>query len=939
MTEPVLDSNTISSTSEPSLHSIPTQSQKKTPRKRLVLIDGSGFIFRAYHALPPLRRPDGTPVGAVYGFCNMLVKFMEQSRQSTPESATQAAIHRDDYLAVIFDAGRKTFRQDIYPDYKAHRPPAPEDLIPQFSIIREVCEAFNVPSIELEGYEADDLLASYAREAKSRDIDTVVVSSDKDLMQLINDHVSLFDPLKNKPIGPKEVFEKFGVFPEKVIDVQALAGDATDNVPGVPGIGIKTAAELINTYGTLESLLERAGEIKQPKRRETLINNTEAARISKQLVTLCETAPLPVDIDQLGLREPDTLQMKDFLRIQGFSSLSTRLDKLFQTTAVDSNSDNYETIQTKEQLSALIKACAAASVISFDCETTSLNAMEARLVGISISHTLGQGAYIPLTHVIAKDAAPQLDMQLVLDQLKPVLTDPSILKIGHNLKYDLVVLAKYGVKITPVGDTMLMSYVLDGSRHGHGMDELSERHFGHTTIKFTDVAGSGKTQKTFDYVEIDVATRYAAEDADITLRLYNHLLPRLASEKMMTVYERVERPLTQVITDMEIAGIRIDSQLLFDLGQRFATEMTILERKIYELAGHAFNVGSPKQLGTVLFEEQKMPAPKKSKLGAYVTDVDVLEKLVAEGYELPKIVLEWRGLSKLKSTYIDGLLTAVKPKTQRIHTSYSMAQTSTGRLSSSEPNLQNIPVRTENGRLIRQAFVASPGHKLLSLDYSQIELRLLAHMANVPQLAKAFREGLDIHAATASEMFEVPLADITPDIRRRAKAINFGIIYGISAFGLSQQLSISRDEAGKYIKTYFERYPGIQDYMETQKAYAREHGYVKTLFGRKCYALGIQDSNAAMRQFAERQAINAPLQGSNADIIKMAMHRVGPCLQENSLGAKMLLQVHDELIFEVPENEVDATSKILKKLMESIVFLNVPLVVGVGVGDNWDQAH
>lgn len=936
MSEPVLNPNTP-------FPETPESTQKKSspssPSKRLVLIDGSGFIFRAYHALPPLRRPDGTPVGAVYGFCNMLVKFMEQSRQSTPDTPLQGAVQRDDYLAVIFDAGRKTFRQDIYPAYKAHRPDTPEDLIPQFSIIREVCEAFNVPSIELEGYEADDLLASYAREAKSRDMETLVVSSDKDLMQLINDHVSLYDPLKNKPIGPKEVFEKFGVFPEKVIDVQALAGDSTDNVPGVPGIGVKTAAELINTYGSLESLLERAGEIKQPKRRESLVQNAELARISKQLVTLCETAPLPQDIDQLGLREPDTIQMKDFLRIQGFASLSARLDKLFQTTAVEADSDSYETIQTKEQLVALVKECTAASVISFDCETTSLNAMEARLVGVSLSYAKGQGAYIPLTHIISKDAKPQLDLQFVLDQLKPVLTDPSILKIGHNLKYDLVVLAKYGVEITPVGDTMLMSYVLDGSRHGHGMDELAERHFGHNTIKFSDVAGSGKTQKTFDQVEIDVATRYAAEDADITLRLYNHLLPRLVTEKMMTVYERIERPLTQVIADMEVAGIRIDSQLLFDLGQRFGTEMTVLERKIYELAGHAFNVGSPKQLGTVLFEELKMPAPKKSKMGAYVTDVDVLEKLVAEGYELPKVVLEWRGLAKLKSTYVDGLLTAVKPKSQRIHTSYSMAQTSTGRLSSSEPNLQNIPVRTETGRLIRQAFIAPPGHKLMSLDYSQIELRLLAHMADVPQLAKAFREGHDIHASTASEMFGIPLAEITPDVRRRAKAINFGIIYGISAFGLSQQLGIPRDEAGKYIQTYFERYPGIPDYMETQKTFAREHGYVKTLFGRKCYALGIQDSNAAMRQFAERQAINAPLQGSNADIIKMAMHRVGPCLQENSLGAKMLLQVHDELIFEVPEDELDKTSKVLKKLMEGIVFLNVPLVVGVGVGDNWDQAH
>lgn len=916
-------SESMQKQSSPLQESIPSQ-------KRLILIDGSGFIFRAYHALPPLRRSDGTPVGAVYGFCNMLVKFMEQVRESS---------HKDDGLAVIFDAGRKTFRQDIYPEYKAHRPDVPEDLIPQFSIIRDACYAFNIPSIELEGYEADDLLASYAKKTKEMGCEALIVSSDKDLMQLITSGVSLYDPLKNKAIGPDEVVEKFGVSPDRVIDVQSLAGDSTDNVPGVPGIGVKTAAELINTYGSLETLLERAEEIKQPKRRESLIVHAEAARISKQLVTLCDTAPLPKDIDELGVQEPDMVQMKDFLRMQGFASLSARVDKIFQNVAEEAQSDDYETIRTAEQLSRLVKACESASVISFDCETTSLNAVEAKLVGISLSYAKGQGAYIPLTHVLDLGEAPQLELQGVLEALKPILIDPSILKIGHNLKYDLVVLEKYGVTLSPVGDTMLMSYVLDGSRNGHGMDELSERHLGHTTIKFSDVAGSGKNQKTFDHVPIDVATRYAAEDADITLRLYHYFFPRLVSEQMMTVYERIERPLIHVIADMETRGVRVDSQLLYQLGSRFSDEMVVLERKIYELAGRSFNVGSPKQLGTVLFDELKMPAPKKSKLGAYVTDVDVLEKLVGEGYELPKIVLEWRSLSKLKSTYVDGLLTAVNTKTGRVHTSYSMALTSTGRLSSSDPNLQNIPVRTETGRLIRQAFIASPGHKLLSLDYSQIELRLLSHMADVPQLTKAFRDGVDIHASTASEMFGVPLAEMTPEIRRRAKAINFGIIYGISAFGLSQQLNISREEAGNYIKTYFEKYPGIQDYMEQQKEHARQNGYVKTLFGRKCYTPGIKDSNAAMRQFAERQAINAPLQGSNADIIKMAMNRVGPCLEEKGLSARMLLQVHDELIFEVPEAEIEETSSILKKVMESIVYLNIPLVVGVGIGDNWDQAH
>lgn len=901
--------------------------------QKLILIDGSGFIFRAFHALPPLRRPDGTPVGAVYGFCTMLTRFVESYAVSTSSKDTHQIT--PNYIAVVFDAGRKTFRQDIYPQYKAHRPDVPEDLIPQFSLIRDVCDAFNVPSFELEGFEADDLIATYAREAKKRGIKTIIVSSDKDLMQLVDDQISMMDPLKNTLIGPKEVFEKFGVFPEKVIDVQALAGDSSDNVPGVPGIGIKTAAELINTYGTLEELLEKAEQIKQPKRRDNLIQHADLARISKKLVTLCDQSPLPLEIDSLTPRQPDLIQLKDFLRIQGFSSLISRFDKLFRPEH-EEPSAQYKTIRTKEQLQHLVDECRQSWVISFDCETTSLNAIEAKLVGISLSHAHGQGAYIPIHH---QEPSPQLSLEDVKDLLCPLLEDPSVLKIGHNLKYDLAVLKKYNINIFPVGDTMLMSYVLDGTRHGHGMDELAQRHLGHTTITFTDVAGTGKNQKTFDAVGIDQATSYAAEDADITLQLYHHLHPRLLSEKMMTVYERIERPLIQIVADMETSGIRVDQQLLFTLSQRFAEEMVVLERKIYGLAGHSFNVGSPKQLGTVLFDELKMPAPKKSKVGAYVTDVDVLEKLVEQGYELPKIVLEWRSLAKLKSTYADGLLSALNPKTQRIHTSYSLVGTSTGRIASSDPNLQNIPIRTETGRLIRQAFIADSGHKIVSLDYSQIELRLLAHMADVPSLTKSFQDGIDIHAATASQIFDVPLDQMTPDLRRQAKAINFGIIYGISAYGLSQQLSISREKAGDYIKMYFEKYPGIQDYMESKKAFAKEHGYVKTLFGRKCYISGIQDSNQAMRQFAERQAINAPLQGSNADIIKIAMNHIPPALRVHNLSAKMLLQVHDELVFEIPENQIEETTKLLKTIMETVVFLKVPLIVGVGVGNNWDEAH
>lgn len=895
--------------------------------KKLILIDGSGFIFRAFHALPPLRRPDGIPVGAVYGFCNMLWKFLEQAKSDTDP----------DYIAVIFDAGRQTFRQQIYTEYKSHRPEVPADLIPQFALIRQACDAFNIPAIELEGFEADDLIASYAVAAHKEGMQTIVVSSDKDLMQLVNSHVSMFDPLKNKTINAAEVVEKFGVDPLKVIDVQALAGDASDNVPGVPGIGVKTAAELINQFGTLENLLAEAHTIKQPKRRQMLTEHAEMARISKQLVTLCETVPLPAPITAFAVNEAPPFQLTNFLREQGFSSLAARLDNKAKANGeITAVKTNYQTIRTQDQLAAFIKEAQGQTVIAFDTETTSLNAVAAELVGISMSLVSGSGVYIPLNH---REATPQLPMDDVLAQLHPLLTNPAILKVGHNLKYDLVVLKKYQVQLSPISDTMLMSYVLDGSRHGHGMDELAERHLQHKTIKYSEITGTGKAQKRFDEVAIEIASEYAAEDADITLRLYHFLAPRLAREQMMTVYERIERPIIQVIADMEARGIKVDQQLLFRIGQEFTKEMQRLELEIYQLAGRQFNVGSPKQLGEILFDELNMPASKKSKTGAYVTDADTLEKLVAQGFDLPRKVLEWRGLAKLNSTYVEGLLAAVNPKTQRVHTSYSMAVTATGRLSSSDPNLQNIPVRTEKGRLIRQAFITEPGWQLMSLDYSQIELRLLAHFADVPELVKAFHEGQDIHATTAAHMFGGEVGDVTSDMRRRAKAINFGIIYGISAFGLSQQLSIPQEEASRYIKQYFERYPGIQDYMERMKHVARDQGYVKTLFGRKCYALGIGDKNAAMRQFAERQAINAPLQGSNADIIKQAMERVFEALTQHQLTARLLLQVHDELVFEVPDGEIEQTAKLLKEMMENIVQLKVPLVVGVGIGVNWDQAH
>lgn len=890
--------------------------------KKLILIDGSGFIFRAYHALPPLRRPDGIHVGAVYGFCTMLTKYIDQAREDA------------DYLAVIFDAARETFRQEIYPDYKAHRPDVPEDLIPQFSLIREACAAFHVPAIELEGYEADDLIASYAKDALSKGLNTIIISSDKDLMQLVRDGVTMLDPIKNKKIAEQEVFEKFGVFPDKVIDVQSLAGDSTDNVPGVPGIGIKTAAELINIYGTLESLLDRVNEIKQPKRRQSLSDYADNARISKKLVTLCETAPLPQDISSFTIQEIDPIHLKGFLRTQGFTSLVARIDK--NSPQTKKSKASYTTIRTASELQTLVSDLIKLPYIAFDTETTSLNIMDAQLVGISLSGHVGSGYYIPTGH---QEATPQLSQTQAFEILAPLLQDDSVLKIGHNIKYDLGVLHKYNVTINAITDTMLMSYILDGAKHGHGMDELAERHLQHTTIKYSDVVGTGKNQKTFDMVDIALATSYAAEDADITLQLFEYLAPRINQEHMATVYERIERPLIPVIQDMEITGIRVDQQLLFRLGQEFTNDMLKLERQIYEVAGRSFNVGSPKQLGEILFDELGLPAPKKTKTGGYVTDADVLEKLVEQGHILPKLILDWRELAKLKSTYVDGLLNSVNKKTQRIHTSYSMALTSTGRLSSSDPNLQNIPVRTSKGRLIRRAFVPQPGYKIVSFDYSQIELRLLCHMADVPSLTKAFLNGNDIHTSTASEIFSIPLDQVNSELRRKAKAINFGIIYGISAFGLARQLDIPQSEAAQHIIHYFEKYPGIQAYMQHQKNYAQEHGYVKTLYGRKCFTPGIQDKNAMMRNFAERQAINAPLQGTNADIIKMAMAQIPPLLTQHNLNGKMLLQVHDELVFEIPEQEVDSTVSVIKSCMEKIIYLKVPLIVGVGIGDNWDEAH
>lgn len=920
----------------------------------LFLIDGSGFIFRAYHALPPLTRPDGTPVNAVLGFTNMLVKLITDMHVPN--------------IAVIFDAKRENFRNEIYPEYKANRTETPEDLIPQFPLIREATEAFSIPSLELEGYEADDLIATYARLAREQGRPVTIVSSDKDLMQLIEDGVRMFDPMKYKFMGEGEVLEKFGVTPDKVVAVQALAGDSTDNVPGVPGIGVKTAALLINEYGDLESLLERAGEIKQNKRRETLLENAEMARISEKLVMLDKNVDVPVKLDKLKITSPDKEKLYSFLKEQGFKSVLARMEKQFgadeqpaatSTAENDNKTDSsYELVQDEKALQKWIDRAYETGIVAVDTETTSLTPSKATLVGISLSTKDNNGCYIPLNHrdpkgysesfdFNMKDEKPaeqadlkQIPVDKALKMLKPMLEDPSVLKVGHNIKYDLQMFYPYDIHISPIDDTMLLSYVVDGSQHGHGMDDLAANFLGHQTIKYADVAGKGKSQVTFDLVPLEKALDYAAEDANITLKLHKMFKPRLAQDHMATVYETIERPLVPVIAEMEYTGIKVDRAFLKRISNEFAKKIAKLEEKIHEMAGHSFNIGSPKQLGEVLFGEMGLSGGKKTKSGGWSTSVDVLEELSAQGHEIVDSILEWRGLSKLKSTYTDALPEAINEKTGRVHTSFSMAGTNTGRLSSSDPNLQNIPIRTEDGRRIRAAFVPEDGYKLLSVDYSQVELRLAAELADIKALKKAFHDGVDIHAATASQVFDIPLEDMTPEIRRQAKAINFGIIYGISAFGLARQLGISNAEASDYIKTYLSRFPELKKFMDGQKEFAKKHGYVETFYGRKCYVRGINDKNGAVRAFAERQAINAPLQGTAADIMKRAMIALPPALKKAKLGARMLLQVHDELLFEVPEKEQEETEALVKKVMEEAgCGLGVPLLADAGYGDDWSQAH
>ncbi len=939
------------------------------PKTRLYLVDGSGYIFRAYHALPPLtRKSDGLPVGAVAGFCNMLWKLLCEMK-----GEAEAPTH----LAVIFDHAERTFRNDLYAAYKAHRPPAPEDLVPQFALVREATRAFGVPALELQGYEADDLIAAYACHVRDQGGEVVIVSSDKDLMQLVGDQVSMFDSMKNLRIGREQVIEKFGVPPEKVVDVQALCGDSVDNVPGAPGIGIKTAALLINEYGDLDSLLERAHEIKQDKRRQTLIDFADQVRLSRALVKLdCET-PLPAPIEDLIAAEPDPEVLAGFLEMMEFRTLARRVadgrpartpgqglgagsapvsqvarapqpTRAPEKTAIDTAA--YVCVRDLDTLDAWIARATALGEVAFDTETDALSSANANLCGVSLALAPGDACYIPLGHCETEGLAleapadlAQIPLEQAIARLKPLLEDPEVLKIAQNAKYDLAVLSRYGVRVGPIEDTMLISYVLEAGLHGHGMDELSKLWLDHEPISFKTVAGTGKAQKSFKHVALDQATCYAAEDADVTLRLYRELRPRLAREGLLTVYETLERPLPPVLADMECAGIRVDPDRLRRLSQDFGMRMAELETEAQALVGRPFNLGSPKQIGDVLFGEMALPGGKKTATGAWGTDAGALEELAAQGHALPRVLLDWRQLSKLKGTYTDALVGAISERTGRVHTSFALASTTTGRLSSNDPNLQNIPVRTEEGRKIRAAFIAEPGHLLISADYSQIELRLLAHIGDIAQLKAAFAQGLDIHAMTASEMFGVPVEGMPGDIRRRAKAINFGIIYGISAFGLANQLSIPRDEAGAYIKTYFERFPGIGAYMDEMRQQVRAQGYVTTLFGRKINIPEARAGSPHQRAFADRAAINAPIQGAAADIVRRAMARMPTALKAEGLKARMLLQVHDELVFEAPEAEAEAVCAVARRVMERAaepaVAISVPLVVDARAAPNWDEAH
>lgn len=914
--------------------------------QKVCLIDGSGYIFRAFYALPPLNSPDGIPVNAVLGFMNMIMRL--------------TAKIRCDYCLVLFDAKRQNYRNEIFPEYKGTRKEIPEELIPQFPIIHQAVEILNLNHLEMEGYEADDLIATYTRKALEKGDEVVVVSADKDLMQLIRPGVEFYDSMKDRFFTPEDVKEKFGVYPEHVVDVQALAGDATDNVPGVPGIGLKTAAELINQFGSLQEVLARADEIKQNKRRETLLANLENARISEQLVRLKDDVVVPYELAEYACRAPELQKVMEFVNRYELKSVKPRVEKWVAelcsrcggtpTKMPKVIEKHYELIQDEAGMQRWAKMILEAGRFAIDTETTGLDPQRDKIVGFSLSTAPGVACYVPLAHRSAEPTVDlfgqgsntkirQISADVAAQYLRPLLTGKSILKIGHNIKFDLHFLAQiigHETEVFPIEDTAVLSYVLDSSEHGHGMDELAALLLDYQTIKYEDVCGSGRNKITFDLVSLDKARDYAAEDADITLQLYDVLKPRLPVEKQTAVYENYDRPLITILKNMETAGIMLDTAALLRLDTEFARKQQELEEQIYSLAGESFNLGSPKQIGDILYVKMGLKG-KKNASGSFQTGADVLEQL-AEEHELPAKILEWRGFAKLKSTYTNALL-SLMDKNQRVHTTFSQTVVNTGRLASSNPNLQNIPIRTEEGRQIRQCFVARPGHKLIAADYSQVELRLLAAVADVKALKEAFHHGVDIHASTASRVFGVPLSEVDANLRRHAKAINFGIVYGISQYGLAKQIDTTPDVAKRYIDSYFAAMPEIKDYMEKTIEFARKNGYVLTPFGRKCTIAGINDQNKRLVSFAERAAINAPIQGGAADIIKLAMRRIARLLKEGGFATKMVLQVHDELIFESPEAEVETVQQLIKQAMESVVDFDIPFIAEVGVGNNWAEAH
>ena len=928
-------------------------------KKHIYLVDGSTYIFRAYHALPPLtRKSDGFPVGAISDFCNMLDKLIKDERENNNLT----------HLLVIFDASGKTFRNDIYPEYKANRSSPPEDLIPQFPIIRKATDAFNVNHVEMLGYEADDLIASYAKAAIDEKMKVTIVSSDKDLMQLVKEDVSMLDTMKNRLIQKNEVIEKFGVEPKKVIDVQSLAGDSIDNIPGVPGIGIKTAALLINEYDNLDNLLEKASNIKQNKRRESLIEFADQARLSRELVTLKEDVKLPIPIKDIEIQSFDPKKLISFLKGMEFKTLTEKKAREFNLNLEDVETEElelefnkekevetetknekdfnkfdykeYSTIINKNELDKWKRKITEKGYVAIDTETDSLNAIQANLIGFSLATGINEACYIPIKH---DNADKQIHIDDATDFLKSINEDPSILKIFHNKKYDALVLDKYNIKVNSYDDTMLISYSLGSGGTRHSLDFLAKKYMSHSAISFKEIAGSGKSQKSFNEISINEASIYAAEDADITFRLWKILRPRLMIEKISSVYETIERPLAKVIMDMEKNGVCVDEKILKELSIKFENNIKRIEKECFEIVGNEFNLGSPKQIGEILFDKLKIKGGKRTPSGAWSTDAETLNFLASSGNILPKLLLEWRGLSKLKSTYTDALPNFINKNTKRIHTSYSMSSTSTGRLSSSDPNLQNIPIKNDEGKMIRSAFIADEGYSLISADYSQIELRIIAHISDDNNLKNAFKNNIDIHSLTASEVFGVPIEDMSQDIRRKAKAINFGIIYGISPFGLSNQLDISRSEASDYIRSYFEKFPSIRDYMESTKEFAKNNGFVKTLFGRKCIIDDPGNRGPGGKAFMERAAINAPIQGTAADIIKRAMIKIPKNLKKENLETKMIMQVHDELVFETKDSEIEKTmSIVIKEMSEAhkpVVDLSVDLKVEAASGKNWDQAH